>query len=1380
MANNILYIIFVLLHFKIIYNYELNDIADFGESNYYMTSSAINNKGDLIITSTPLRCEKKKYFYGRKKNGQPFFNDSFFMVRDIEPCHERWESSSFFINNSFISFSQNNIEIFNFNNNFYKNINKTQLFGEKIDSKRNSIIILNDNPKNYIFCYLSQDNLYLTKIFISDEYFTNYEVKNSTYSLSYNQSNMISCFATNDKYIICLYKNPNKKYEIIVFNDNLDFIGINAINYSYVKGDYEYVYGECIHFKNNIGAFAFFRSFFDEEIIFLLLKFDNGQKQNYMEDLDEIILNNSTHYDLNPRYNSNSLVKLSEEKLALISGGQNNSFILIILIELYNNDTNIFTKYYYIELYKTLNKYYFDSIRGMNYNGILAMGIAFKNKTDENEPTSQALIFFGYLNYTDNFVINRTFIKFDFPFRINESISNQEIRNNIFNYYLYKVKMLELPNPEETNIHFISIKKNSTIKINDSLDLDDIIYLTKLSKNKIIKFNKYNISSVLIYKEKDYNQSLESVNFTQNFGNDNFENFYKPKEYYGKTTYYFLNINETGCPKYISNNLSLCLDDIEDGFYSDENSYKQLFPCHEYCKTCNGSSKDDCITFKEEYNFSCNKNDFIFNKECYKNNCPENTKLNISSKYFKICICNYLYYITNKNNDIYYNCIPLDKCDNEHPFLNISNKLECKTCSNTSSEKVIFNYCASNFEDILEIYFSSINEDDNSKDDIIIDRLSDNNLFIHIYKLSSDIEKLTAKKDLIYIDLGSNNKELLKSFSSSSLDDNLFLILYENYTEKGINFFFEIYSNYTKNYIDLSLLNNNITLYYPIKNLTQYNYEYAELFSEQGYDIYNINSSFYNDDCSSAYINKNDIIIKDRKNEIYPQNSTICFKDCEYKGINLTTKNFICKCKVRSMYTYNNKNFENNEDKGNFFSYILDNLNIKIFKCFNLISIISNYNYNIGFFIGFITIFFNLVTSFMFFIITIKKIRILFYKDMPSFKTKKNFIKKKLVSNPLNKKINSKEMDLNNENNIDNENNNRNELPISVDNISIINYNNENNANNNNDTKNMNSIKNNDNNNFKVYNKSNLLNKDLITSENKIVRRKRTSRKAKTNLSKGNRNKNFSINKNINSINSNNRINPINNYLDLESKDDIMNLTFEHLSPIRKEVDKNDYNELPYITALLLDKRDSFKTFLSILFMRIKIIKIFFFHEEYSSIILDLNQLSFSILFEIFMNAILFSDGIISKKYHSNGKLDKITIILLAFISMIISNIFEFLVDKLSDYNFYISILIKDVKNEEIFLYYVDKIITYMKIKISIYFIFQNIISIVIIYYLFLFCAIYFNSQINFISNYFYGILESLLLNIIISLIVCMLRKIGLLNRNKLLYNTSKYINRKL
>ena len=62
-------------------------------------------------------------------------------------------------------------------------------------------------------------------------------------------------------------------------------------------------------------------------------------------------------------------------------------------------------------------------------------------------------------------------------------------------------------------------------------------------------------------------------------------------------------------------------------------------------------------------------------------------------------------------------------------------------------------------------------------------------------------------------------------------------------------------------YIDVSV---------PIRNLNLSNFYYIIYFIEQGYDIYNKKSTFYNNICSQAHYNANDIIINDRKKEIFP------------------------------------------------------------------------------------------------------------------------------------------------------------------------------------------------------------------------------------------------------------------------------------------------------------------------------------------------------------------------------------------------------------------------------------------------------------------------------------------------------------------------------
>lgn len=1326
------YIFSIFISFKIIFNFELDYIIYFGDNNYYMSTSAEDDNGNLIITSSNIRSQSINYFYGIKANGKPYFDNNYLKIFNLNESHERWESNAIFIgNNSFLAFSEKNIEVFNFKSNFYKSITPQEFLKESFTSKRNSIIKINDNSNNYIFCYVNNNNFTLKKYLLSDENLNNYsEIKNASME-SLNQTKMISCFLTDNNYVICLYKNESKKNQIAIFDIDLNFININDINHNKSDDLNENLYAECIHLKENVGAFIFFPSFYSEDIIFLLWKLsdDKNKMENYIEDIEQIILNKNTNYNLLPKFNSHNLIKLSENRIAFVSGGENFSFLIIILIELFNNDQNIFVKYYHINLLATLGKYYFDSLRGMNYNGLLSLAISLGNNTDELSPRSQAFIFFGYYNLSYPEIYNASFMNFYFPFNFSEIIKDEDISNNIFNYYLYKFKFLEIPNPEETNIEFRSIKNNFQIKINDTIDVDDFLIVKKVSNNKEIKFGLYHIISIPIIKEPDYDKSMERVNYSETYGNGsvNFNNFYIPQEYYGKSVDCYILVNETGCEKYISANLSECKDEIEEGTFYEENEYKRLGVCHEKCKTCNGGSIDNCTSFKEDIQISDSNNNF---EEANTAQIVKDTNT-----------CNRLYYTTYINNEINFNCISLDKCDDEHPYLNINNQLECKLCNDISNEKIIFNYCVPSFDNILQDQFNVLSYED--EDNIAFEYLTeDNNTLIHLYKASSIVKILSEKKSLIYVDLGDDIKDLLKDFSTSVSRSDLFLILYENYNEKGINFFFEIYSNSTKSFVNLSLINNSeITVYNPIKNLTKYNYNLAEIFAKQGYDIYNTSSSFYLDICSPAYIEGNDLIIKDRKFFIYPSNSTICFEDCEYAGINLTTKTFICKCKVNNYYKSKNNNFENKEDNEDFISYLLDDLNYKIIKCFNLISDIKNFYYNIGFYISSSFIIFNFIALLIFYMLSIKKLRILFYKDIP----KENGVelnKKGSINCPVKKQSNG-------------------------NNISII------------SDKEGNShidAKNEDNN----YQNKILLNhgsnRQLIypvKPKKKIIKRKR--KKANTNNIKK-----YSSFYNNDLVDSNNVINAIKNDLSQDRKNDIMNLTFTHLSSLKIKVEKNDLNELPYLTALHLDKRDTLNTFFNILFLRIEIIKIFFFHEEYSCFIIELNHFLFSMLFEIFMNAILFSDDVISQKYHSNGELDKITILFLSFTSMIISKIFDLLINKLIDYDLYISILIKEVKKEAFYLYYVDKIIKYMKIKISFYFFFNIVISLFIFYYLFLFCSIYFNAQIHFIINFIYGILESLLLNIIISLLVCILRKIGLLNKSKMIYNTSKYINRNL
>ena len=227
------------------------------------------------------------------------------------------------------------------------------------------------------------------------------------------------------------------------------------------------------------------------------------------------------------------------------------------------------------------------------------------------------------------------------------------------------------------------------------------------------------------------------------------------------------------------------------------------------------------------------------------------------------------------------------------------------------------------------------------------------------------------------------------------------------------------------------------------------------------------------------------------------------------------------------------------------------------------------------------------------------------------------------------------------------------------------------------------------------------------------------------------------------------------------------------------EVDSENYNDLPFTQALRLDKRNIFNIYLSILKMKLEIVSIIFYPEEYTHRSLTLSIFLFNCLFSYFMNALLYSDDVVSQKYHNNGKLDLITSIFLSLVSNIISSIFMWIIKILCIYNEYLVLMVKEKKNKDNFQLIFQKLFKLVKIKTTFYYFFSSLISVGIIYYLYIFCEIYKKSQISLFINYLIGISESLIFSFGISLIISALRFSGLNCKIQNLYRTSIYINKK-
>ena len=143
------------------------------------------------------------------------------------------------------------------------------------------------------------------------------------------------------------------------------------------------------------------------------------------------------------------------------------------------------------------------------------------------------------------------------------------------------------------------------------------------------------------------------------------------------------------------------------------------------------------------------------------------------------------------------------------------------------------------------------------------------------------------------------------------------------------------------NKISESLFNN--PLYNNAKNLRN--------------DIFNINSAIYNDECISYSNNGDDMILSDRKQDIF-NSVNQCFKGCNYHKF--IENNLVeCDCDTNIKLTKNDDNFSN---KNNIFISVFSQINYKPIKCYKSLLDPNKLFRNYGFWI-FVFIFISQIYS---------------------------------------------------------------------------------------------------------------------------------------------------------------------------------------------------------------------------------------------------------------------------------------------------------------------------------------------------------------------------------------------------------------------------------
>ena len=451
--------------------------------------------------------------------------------------------------------------------------------------------------------------------------------------------------------------------------------------------------------------------------------------------------------------------------------------------------------------------------------------------------------------------------------------------------------------------------------------------------------------------------------------------------------------------------------------------------------------------------------------------------------------------------------------------------------------------------------------------------------------------------------------------------------------------------------------------------------------------------------------------------------------------MNYEKRRISCICNLNLTNEIEKEFFEDKDN--NFFSYILELINYKIIICYEKLFDINNYINNIGFYISIFMCISFIILFLLYLTIGEKKIKKQYFLRGPKEEEDEKKEKGKGKDN-----INTKKKSGKSHSNI----NNINKLTdfVKKDQIEEVNLN---------------------------------INKDLkiLNKLNPEKKKKRKNKKKKykkrkiVSIKENYKNSSGSIKLSRSEIYLKNHIiNP--KVLDIFNKSNNLDKTID---------EKIDYSELTYLESLEKDKRNIFAMFKSVFILKFQTLQIIFFPKEFTHISITLSLYLFDIFLDITLNSLLFSDQIMSEKYHNEGSLFFITSNILSVSANIASFIIIYFIEKLINQYEVLKMVCAQIKNINNFLSLYIRLFRCFKIKIIIFYILIFLIGLLCTYYLFIFFAIYKKIQKDLFFNYFIGNLWSLGFTVFISLSIAITRKIALKIKYKRLFIISQFIEEK-
>ena len=660
-------------------------------------------------------------------------------------------------------------------------------------------------------------------------------------------------------------------------------------------------------------------------------------------------------------------------------------------------------------------------------------------------------------------------------------------------------------------------------------------------------------------------------------------------------------------------------------------------------------------------------------------------------------------------------------------------------------------------EQISEIYkelHSKMTKDSN-------EIIETNNVIFQISTVEQ--QKNSDNPNVSSVDLG-ECEELLKQQGELSDTDKLLIIKTDIKSDDLTSTYvqYEIYNPKTLEKMSMDICKDvSIGVSVPV-NLDQNTKSIIDSLSQSGYNLFDLNDSFYNDICST-YTTENgtDLTLADRKNIIYENTGKIpmCQSGCTLQYFNLTTNKAKCDCPVQVKETIKDIkqiNFEK-EIIDSFFT-TLENSNFLVLKCYKLVFSVKGQLNNYG----------SYIMSIIYFIFIILLIIYIIKGDSNINAYVQNILILKFNSKSLDKskssagkiiKDNKKSLLAKDKSKIDHKKNKND----NIKNIKKIN------VNKNKEKKEKKNEKKNEKKEKKNEKKGNIFSKKIHGKENKRKnfppKRKRFSITKNSNIFHKNtiykktyeeinnltskalkgikskpkllkiKNDNKKLKGNINIIKINNNIKIkkkviIRPKISQKKINENGRINFDEY----RNLNDHELNNLEYELARAIDKRTYFQYYLSLSKTKHLILFAFLPMNDYNLKVVKISLLllSFSLYFTI--NGFFFSDKTMNKINKVNGAFNIIDQFAPIILSTIITAIINIILRQLSLTEKQI-LSIKEENKYFIAQQKSKKIIICLRVKLILFFFLSFLFMAFFWYYISCFCAVYKNTQMILIDD---------------------------------------------